>query len=78
MAVLPRLGRAMSVTLGALCAVAGVVALGYALEGIGDLSFFRENLLGGIVGAAVPVILCASAFYMAYRLIGGSPSDQEK
>lgn len=70
MKVLSRIG---SVVLGVLCALAGVVAFGYALDGIETLKFFRENLLGGIVGILVPGVLCASAFYMAVRLIRNQP-----
>jgi hypothetical protein len=61
------------VFLGVLCAIAGVVALGYTLDGIETLKFFTENLLGGIVGTLVPGVLCASAFYMAVRLIRDHP-----
>jgi ammonia channel protein AmtB len=70
MRVMSRIG---SVMLGVLCALAGVVALGYALDGIETLKFFRGNLLGGIVGTLVPGVLCASAFYMAVRLIKNQP-----
>jgi hypothetical protein len=67
------LRRISSVILGVFCALAGVVALGYALDGIEYLKLFRKNMLGGIVGAAVPGVLCASAFYMAVRLIRKRP-----
>jgi hypothetical protein len=68
------LHRAISIVLGILAAVAGIVALGYTLEGIGYLRFFKDNMLGGLVGAAVPAVLCASAFYMAYKLVRGGTS----
>ncbi|MBZ5524822.1 MAG: hypothetical protein LAP21_21505 [Acidobacteriia bacterium] len=68
------LHRAISIVLGVLAAFAGVVAFGYTLEGINDLKFFKDNMAGGIVGAAVPGVLCASAFYMAYKLIFGGRS----
>jgi len=63
------LSRVSSVMLGVICALAGVVALGYALDGVEYLRFFKGNMLGGMVGVAVPAVLCASAFYMAFRLI---------
>jgi hypothetical protein len=63
------ISRIISVLLGVLSALAGVVALGYTLDGIDTLKFFKDNLPGGIVGILVPGVLCASAFYMAVRLI---------
>jgi hypothetical protein len=62
------LGRLISVVLGALAELAGVVALGYTLDGIQFLDFER-NMAGGIVGVLVPGVLCASAFYMAFRFL---------
>ena len=57
--------------LGVLAALAGFVALSYMLEGISDLKFFKDNMAGGLIGIAVPGVLCASAFYMAYKLLRG-------
>ena len=62
-------GRVISVLLGIFSALAGVVALGYTLEGIEFLKFFKGNIAGGLVGVAGPGVLCASAFYMAVKLI---------
>jgi hypothetical protein len=68
------LHRITSIILGVLAAIAGVVALSYTIEGIEELRFFKDNIAGGLVGAAVPGVLCASAFYMAYKLVRrGSP-----
>jgi len=71
MKILSTLHRTTSILLGVLAALAGIVALGYTLEGIDFLRFFKDNLAGGLVGVAVPAVLCASAFYMAYKLIRG-------
>lgn len=62
-------GRVISVLLGILSGLAGLVALGYTLEGIEFLKFSKGNIAGGLVGVAVPGVLCASAFYMAVKLI---------
>ena len=67
------LNRIVSVILGVLCALAGVVAFGYVLDGIATLKSFKENLAGGLVGTLVPGVLCASAFYMAVRFIRNQP-----
>jgi len=71
MKILSTLHRTTSILLGVLAALTGIVALGYTLEGIDFLRFFKDNLAGGLVGVAVPGVLCASAFYMAYKLIRG-------
>ena len=63
--------------LGILCAIAGVVALGYTLDGIENLKFFKENMLGGIVGVLVPGVLSASAFYMSFDLIRNRPQKDK-
>jgi len=61
--------RVFSIVLGILSALGGLVALGYTLEGIEFLKFFKGKMLGGIVGVVVPGVLSASAFYMAFRFI---------
>jgi len=71
MKLLPALQRSTSIVLGILAALAGVVALSYTLDGIVSLKFFKDNIPGGLVGIAVPGVLCASAFYMAYKLLRG-------
>jgi len=53
---------------GIVAALAGVVALGYALEGISDFSLSKGQWLGAAVGFLVPAVLSLSAFYMAVRL----------
>jgi hypothetical protein len=60
--------RVFSFLLGVLAALAGVVALAYALNGIADLRFFRGAWPGEVLGVLVPGVLSASAFYMAVRL----------
>ncbi|MGC2695322.1 MAG: hypothetical protein WA738_05970 [Candidatus Angelobacter sp.] len=59
----------ISILFGILSALGGIVALGYTLEGIEFLKFSKGNIAGGLVGVAVPAVLCASAFYMAVKLI---------
>ncbi len=71
-----KLGRFGSVVIGIICALAGVVALGYTLDGIEYLKFFKRNMLGGLVGALVPGVLCFAAFYMAFKFIK-RPSPKE-
>jgi hypothetical protein len=63
--------RTISIILGVAAAAAALVALGYTLEGIDYLKFFKDNMAGGLVGIAVPGVLCASAAYMSYKLIRG-------
>ncbi|HLB86544.1 MAG TPA: hypothetical protein VJK29_02710 [Terriglobales bacterium] len=60
--------RVFSFLLGVLAALAGVVALAYALNGIAGLRFFKGAWLGEVLGVLVPGVLSASAFYMAVRL----------
>ena len=62
------MSRTISLILATVTAVAGLVALGYALDGLEYMKFFKDNLAGGAVGFLVPAVLAASAFYMAVRL----------
>jgi hypothetical protein len=71
------LERVISIFLGILCVLGGIVALAYMLEGFGSLNLIRENLLGSIVGVAVPGVLSASAFYMAFRLIRTNKPEKQ-
>lgn len=61
------LKRALSFLIAVMAVVAGVGGLGYTLEGIHDMKFFKDNLVGGALGILVPGVLSASAFYMAVR-----------
>jgi hypothetical protein len=71
MKIISMLHRTTSIMLGVLAGLAGIIALGYTIEGLDFLRFYKDNLAGGLVGVAVPAVLCASAFYMAYKLIRG-------
>ncbi len=63
------LSHAISVIFGVLCTIAGVLALTYALDGITSLQLYRDNPSGRTLGIIVPGLLCASAWYMALRLL---------
>lgn len=63
---------------GVLAALAGLVALSYALDGIGYFRLANGNWLGAAVGFLVPGVLSASAFYMAVRLFKSSRASGEE
>lgn len=64
--------------LGILASLAGLVALSYALNGIGYFRLANGNWLGAAVGFLVPGVLSASAFYMAARLFKSSRASEQK
>ena len=56
MKILSTLHRTTSILLGVLAGLAGIVALGYTLEGIDYLKFFKDNLVGGLVGVEAVMV----------------------
>ncbi|HYL11273.1 MAG TPA: hypothetical protein VEU31_11080 [Candidatus Acidoferrales bacterium] len=62
---------------GIVAVLAGLVALSYALDGIGYFTLSKGQWLGAAVGFLVPAVLSASAFYMAVRLFKSSRASGE-